>query len=106
MNPVIDDIIRRNVTTEEKEKALQQLEDEINFARRVLSKEFAYCPNCNDYYLADSFLLREEIKDERICTYCDPINSSGDEYKNGKMKYAYIICPKGHKHIKHKREVY
>ena len=73
MNPVIQDIIHRKVTNQEKEKALQSLEDDIAFARRILSKEFAYCPNCDDYFLTESFLHKEEVKEEKICT--DPFGS-------------------------------
>lgn len=106
MNPVIQDIVHRKVTNQEKEKALQSLEDDIAFARRILSKEFAYCPNCDDYFLTESFLHKEEVKEEKICTYNDPINSSGNEYKDGKMRYVYSVCPKGHKHLIQKREEY
>ena len=63
------------------------------------------CKQCNEYYNSKSFFVEEEIKDEKIMTYCDPINSGGNEYKNGKMKYIYQVCPKNHKTILDKYEM-
>lgn len=105
MNSVIEDIIRRDVTTEQKMNALASLEEDIAMAKRILSPEFCYCRECDDYYLTESFLHKEEVKDKKICTYTDPINSGGNEYRDGKMQYHYLICPKGHKHLLHMQEV-
>lgn len=105
MNPVIQDIIHRDVTTEQKLQALASLEEDIALAKRFLSPEFSYCIECDDYYLTESFLHKDEIKNEKVCTYYDPINSGGNEYKDVEMQYHYTICPKGHKYLLHKREV-
>jgi hypothetical protein len=105
MDKIIKDIIHRNVTSEQKLKALQSLEDDISMAKRIISKEFSYCDECDDYYLTESFLSKKEVKAEKICTYVDPNQSSGNEYKDGNVEYHYSVCPKGHKHIVFKREV-
>ena len=39
MNSVIEDIIRRDVTTEQKMNALASLEEDIAMAKRILSPE-------------------------------------------------------------------
>ena len=31
-----------------------------------------------------------------ICTYADLINSGGNEYAMGNVRYVRILCPKGH----------
>lgn len=105
MNPVIQDIIRRDVTNEQKLQALANLEEEIAMAKRILSPEFSYCAECDDYYLTDSFIHTDEIKTEKVCTYYDPINSGGNEYKDVQIQYHYKICPKGHKYLLYNQEV-
>lgn len=46
-----------------------------------------------------------EIVTERVYIYSDPINSSGDEYEDKRVRYTYKYCPKGCKH-KINREEY
>lgn len=104
MNKIIKDILNRNITTEEKEKLLDELSEDINIAYKLLEGEFTYCENCNDYYLTESFLTRTEVKEEKICVYVDPINSSGDEYKDGYVEIVSKICPKGHIHVISRKE--
>lgn len=105
MHNVVKDILKQKVKIPTKERELQSLKEDIEIAEKILSGEFIYCENCDDYFLSKSFFTEEETKEEEICIYNDPINSSGNEYKNGKVKYIYKICPKGHKHIIYKEGV-
>lgn len=98
MNKIISDIINSNRSKEDKEMDLDVLLEDINCAKGILSGKYTYCGDCNDYYLSKSFFEETEMKQEKICTYCDPINSGGDEYRDGAVMYAYSVCPKGHKH--------
>ena len=66
-------------------------------ARGILSGKFKYCPECDDYYLAKSYLSDTETKPTRICIYEDPINSGGNDYADGFVDITYSICPKGHR---------
>lgn len=95
MNPVIKDILVRTCSKEEKEKALSALEDEIRIVRGVLCGEYRYCEDCDDYYLAKSFLEETGTVQGKVCTNWDPI--SGNEYADGYIRTTYSICPKGHK---------
>ena len=45
-----------------------------------------------------SFFSEKETIPVRICVYEDPINSGGNDYKNGYADVVYRVCPKGHKH--------
>lgn len=106
MNLMIKTIVQNNtLTKEQKLNKLNILERDIFIAKEILSDKFAYCEECDDYYLTPSFIKTEETKEEDICIFSDPINSSGNEYKKGLIKYTYLTCPKGHKHFISRREV-
>ena len=98
MNNIIKDIINKNCSKEEKNKALDLLSDEIEMAKGILSGRYKYCPDCDDYYLAKSYLTETETRETQICVYQDIINSGGNEYADGFVDIIYSICPKGHKH--------
>lgn len=104
MNKIIQDIINKNCKDKEKKKALDLLSNEIEMARGILSGKFKHCPDCDDYYLAESYLTDTETKNARICTYQDPINSGGNDYADGFVDITYSICPKGHKHEVNRKE--
>lgn len=98
MNKFINNIIDKKCSKEEKFKDLDLLSDEIEIARGILSGKFKYCPDCDDYYLAKSYLTDTETKDAEVCIYEDPINSGGNDYVDGFVDVTYSICPKGHKY--------
>lgn len=98
MNNIIKDIINKNCSEEEKNKALDLLSDEIEIAKGILSGKYKYCPKCDDYYLAKSFFEEIETKRTKICIFKDIINSGGDEYVDGFVDTTYSVCPKGHKY--------
>lgn len=98
MNKIIKEIIDRRCTKEEKDKALALLNNDIEMAKGILSGKFQYCPECDDYYLSESYLTRVETKETKICVYEDPINSGGNNYIDGYVDIIYSICPKGHRH--------
>lgn len=104
MNKVIKDVIDRKCTKEEKYKALDLLNDDIEMAKGILSGKFQYCPECDDYYLSKSYLTETETKNTKICIYEDPINSGGNDYVDGYADITYSICPKGHKHEVNRNE--
>lgn len=104
MNKFIKDIIEKSCSDKQKKKELNKLSDEIKMAKGILSGEFQYCPECDDYYLMKSYLSDTETKDTRICIYQDPINSGGNDYVDGYVKITYSICPKGHKHEVNREE--
>ena len=97
MIDIIYDILHEDCTNEEKRKKLNIIAEDLEMARRYLSGEFAYCAECDDYYLSKSFILQEETQETNICIYEDPINSGGNEYAPGYLDITYIVCPKGHK---------
>lgn len=99
MNKIILDIIKRKTSKLEKNKSLDDLKADIQIAEKILSGELKYCEDCNDYYLAESFICKKEVKNSKIITYSDPINSGGNEYRDGQIEYCYELCPKGHKHL-------
>lgn len=101
MNSIISDIIDRNCAKEEKEKALDLLIEEIEMAKGILSGKYQHCDICNDYYLTKSFWRETKTKRCLICVYQDPINSGGNEYRDGYIDVTHEFCPKGHK-----REIY
>ena len=98
MNKVIKDILNSGLAKTEKIEQLDKLSKEIQLANDILSGKFKYCPDCDDYYLAESFLKKQETEITSVCVYSDPINSGGDEYRDGYAHVTYSICPKGHKH--------
>ena len=98
MNLVIKNLLDKAYNGDiEAQESLKELEKDINFAKEVLSGKFTYCEECNDYYLADSFMKETSTKPIRICIYKDPINSGGNEYDDGYAEITYSVCPKGHK---------
>ena len=97
MNQVIKNILERKCTQQEKEQALMEIEKDIEMARKVISGFFRYCPQCGDYYLADSFLKSNTSEPTKMLTYEDPINSGGNEYCDGIKYVKQLICPKGHR---------
>lgn len=97
MNKIVRDILDKKCSKEEKNKALNILNNEIEMAKGILAGKFKYCPDCDDYYLSKSFLSDIETKNTRICIYEDPINSGGNDYVDGYVDITYSICPKGHK---------
>lgn len=105
MDKVIENILISRATNQEKYAQIEKLEKDIEMARKILSGECKYCKECNDYYLSKSFFTETEIKNEKICTYNDPINSSGNEYKDSQVRYIYLICPKGHRDLQDRQEI-
>lgn len=104
MNKIIKDIINGKSEDKEKYIELNKLSDEIEMARGILSGKFQYCADCDDYYLAKSYLSDTETKNAGICIYRDPINSGGNDYADGFVDITYSICPKGHKHEVNRKE--
>ena len=104
MDKFIKDIIDKNCSDKQKKKELDKLNNEIEMAKGILSGKFQYCQDCDDYYLAKSFLSDSETKNARICIYQDPINSGGNDYADGYVDITYSICPKGHKHEVSRKE--
>lgn len=98
MEKIIEEILKRKTSDEAKIKALNKLQQDIEIAKDIISGKFKYCEDCNDYYLRESFLSKQETKPARICTYNDPINSGGNDYADGYIDIIYEVCPKGHKH--------
>lgn len=98
MNSVIKSIIDRNCSKEEKNKILDSLCDEIKIAKGILSGEYKYCQDCDDYYLAKSYLTESKTIKTKICVYQGIINSGENEYEDGYADITYSICPKGHRH--------
>ena len=82
---------------EEKMQSLKRIGDGREMANGILSGKFVYCEECDDYYLAKSFLTEEKAEKTQILIYSDPINSGGNEYADGYADITYSICPKGHK---------
>lgn len=102
MKQFIKDIIFSNEEADIKLQELDEIIEDIQTAKEVINLEYTYCEDCDDYYLTSSYGTKNEIKEEKICTYEDPINSGGNEYTMGKVYYLYSICPKGHKKIVYK----
>ena len=99
MNKIIKDIIEdKTSSTEEKINFLDELLKDIELGKKILNREFKYCKECDDYYLTKSFTQETVSKEEKICTYIDPINSGGNEYVDWLVTITYSVCPKGHKH--------
>lgn len=104
MNRIIKYIIDKKCSDKEKNKALDLLSEEIDMARGILSGEFKYCPECDDYYLTKSYLEDRETKPTRICIYEDLINSGGNDYVDGFADITYSVCPKGHRNEVDRKE--
>lgn len=98
MIKTIEDILNITNKKERQLEMLEALENEIQIAKDIVNGKYKYCKECKDYYLMESFLTKTETKEEKICIYCDPINSGGNDYADGYVDIVYSICPKGHKH--------
>ena len=92
---IIDD---DNQTKENKIKKLNSLSEDIKNALNIVSGDYKYCEDCDDYYFSESFIKKKEIEETEICVYQDYINSGNNQYEKGYIDVSYIICPKGHKH--------
>lgn len=97
MNKTVESIIQSNDSIDNKLVKLESLEDNIRIAKGFLNGKYLYCDQCKDYYLSKSFLSESEKIHAKICIYEDPINSGGNEYRDGYVKITYRVCPKGHK---------
>ena len=99
MNDFIKNIIiNTKLTVADRNKELDKLAKDIEEAKEFLSGKYAYCTDCDDFYLYKSFFTETETKESRICVYEDFINSGGNEYVDGYVDILYKVCPKGHKH--------
>lgn len=106
MHPVIKEILDSSISNKEKVAEIEKLKASINIIEKILNGEFTYCKKCGDYYLSKCFFQDSETVKERICIYSDPINSGGDEYRDGQVKYTYMCCPKGCKHMINREEIF
>lgn len=97
MNKIVENIIQSNDSVNNKLVKLESLENNIRIAKGYLNGKYLYCDQCKDYYLSKSFLSEFEKIPAKICIYEDPINSGGNEYRDGHVKITYRVCPKGHK---------
>ena len=99
MNDLIKSIVINNSRTiADRNKKLYELSKDIEYAKELLSGNYTYCKDCDDFYLSKSFFSEKETKEAKICVYEDFINSGGNEYVDGYIEIIYKICPKGHKH--------
>lgn len=106
MNNIIKGIIHSELSEEEKMQSLKKISEDLEIAKGVLSGEYEYCTECDDYYLSESYITKTVISEERdTCTYESPMNSGGNEYKRKRFSVTYSICPKGHKQEIHSREI-
>lgn len=101
---VLKDISDGSMSKKDAQQYIQELKNIAQLAEDIANGNTRYCEKCNDYYLAKSFFTEYESKSERILTYSDPINSGGNEYRDGKMRYTYQVCPKGHRSLIDKHE--
>ncbi len=53
MCEIIRNIINAKISLNEKNRRLDSIRDDIKIAEMILSGEFKYCPECDDYYLAE-----------------------------------------------------
>lgn len=104
MNKIIRDIIDKKCSDKEKKNELDKLYEDIEMALDILSGKFKYCPECDDYYLARSYLTDKETKNTKICVYQGIINSGENEYEDGYVDITYSICPKGRRHEVDRKE--
>lgn len=77
MNSVIKNILNSSCSEQDKSSELDSLSKEIEIAKNILSGKYKYCSECDDYFLAESFLQKNESHNGKICIYEDPINSGG-----------------------------
>lgn len=100
----IEDIINSRIEKNDKLKALEQYEHDIEIAKDIIDGKLIYCEECRDYYLTKSFFSELEIFPVKICTYENLINSGGSDYADGYVDITYRVCPKGHKHVIYRKE--
>ena len=105
MHEAVNAILKMMMPDAAKNRALDSLAKDIETAKGYISGKMRYCPDCNDFYLAQSFITETETKDGEVCIYRDPINSSGNEYAPGRIISTYRICPKGHKDLLGVKEI-
>ena len=101
---VIKEILDCSTSNAQKSEEIKKLKESISIAERIFSGELTYCKICGEYFLSKSFITEQEIVDELVCTYSDPINSGGDEYEKKPVRYTYKYCPNGCKHKIHREE--
>lgn len=104
----IHDFIQKIVTSHQqapnKLKFIEELRQELKLAEEIIKGKYTWCEQCEDYYLSKSFLSEVKHEDCKICTFVDPINSSGNTYVDGVAQVTYSICPKGHRKEIHRHE--
>ena len=105
MNEAIKNIVLdTHKKIEDRRKELDNIAKDIELAKGLLDGRYSYCKDCDDFYMSKSFFEEKETREEEICTYVDPINSSGNLYKDGYVDITYLVCPKGHKHVISRKE--
>lgn len=104
MHDFIEKIVKSPQKAPNKLKVIEELRQELKIAEEIIKGKYTYCEECDDYYLSKSFVSEIEHEDCKICTYSDPINSSGNEYVDGIAHVTYRICPKGHRKEIHRYE--
>jgi hypothetical protein len=89
MDSTIKTILNAQMKKERKLYALNELSKDIEFAKDVISGKYKYCKECDDYYLAQSFIVESRY------------DFAKDDNKNEcRDKLIYVMfetCPKGHK---------
>lgn len=97
MHDFIEKIVKSHQQAPNKLKVIEELRQELKIAEEIIKGKYTYCDECGDYYLSQSFLSEVKQEDCKICTFVDPINSSGNTYVDGIAQVTYRICPKGHR---------
>lgn len=99
MRKEIRDIIKNShLPKDEKYRQINSLLEEDRQALDILSGTMKYCEQCDDYYLARSFITETTTAESKVCVYEDWMNSGGNEYADGFVDTTWEICPKGHRH--------
>lgn len=97
-NKTIKDILYNdNYSGTEKKELLNEMKNDIITALIFLDGNWAFCPECKDYYLNNCFFVKEETETRTECVYEGYINSSDNVYQKITYKIDYQYCPKGHK---------
>ena len=96
MNSVVREILKRDIQLDKKLIALSKLEGDIEDAKRVLSREYGYCPECDDTYLSRSFFYTEGMSHNSAIFGISPRDLEPCVCTIG-HKVSYRVCPKGHK---------
>ena len=99
MEKVIKDIIDRECSIEDKERALNNLSKDIEIAKKIINGGYGYCSECDDYYLMRTFFTEKE----NVVTEADISHSKfeclGGQDRAIHSEILYRVCPKGHKEI-------